>query len=76
MNTKVSITLDNEVLQFVDRQTQNRSRFINEILRQEQRKQLLQELANAYTEQANDPELQTEIAVWDVTSGDGLSQDA
>lgn len=47
MNTKVSITLDNEVLQFVDRQTQNRSRFINELLRQEQRKQLLQELANA-----------------------------
>lgn len=76
MNTKVSIILDDEVLQFVDRQTQNRSCFINDLLRQEQRKQFLQELANAYTEQANDLELQAEIAIWDSVSGDGLAQDA
>jgi metal-responsive CopG/Arc/MetJ family transcriptional regulator len=32
MSAKVSITLDREVLEFVDRSSQNRSQFINEIL--------------------------------------------
>lgn len=76
MSTKVSITLDDEVLQFIDRQSPNRSRFINDLLRQAQRQQLLLELASAYTEQVSDLELQTELALWDTVSGDGLAQNA
>ncbi len=33
----------------------------------------MNELKNAYKEQANDPEFQEEIAVWDVTVDDGLN---
>lgn len=72
MSAKVSITLDEEVLEFVDRSSQNRSQFINEILSKEKKRQSLQELENAYTELANDPEYQAEIALWDVTVGDGI----
>lgn len=72
MSKKVSITLDDEVLDFVDQNSSNRSRFINEILRQEKHKILMEKLANAYEEQANDPEFQEEIAVWDMTASDGL----
>lgn len=72
MSAKVSITLDEEVLEFVDRSSQNRSQFINEILSKEKKRQFLQELENAYTELANDPEYQAEIALWDVTVGDGI----
>ena len=73
MSKKVSITLDDEVLEFVDRLASNRSSFINDILWQEKRRIFMKELEDAYKDQANDPELQQEISVWDVTVGDGLN---
>lgn len=72
MSTKVSITLDEEVLDFIDRSSHNRSQFINQILFQAKKSQLLKELGNAYTELANDAEYQAEIKLWDVTVGDGI----
>jgi metal-responsive CopG/Arc/MetJ family transcriptional regulator len=72
MSAKVSITLDEEVLEFVDRSSHNRSQFINQILSQAKKNKLLQELADAYTELANNPEYQSETELWDVTVGDGI----
>lgn len=72
MSAKVSITLDKEILEFVDRSSQNRSQFINEILSKEKKRQFLRELENAYTELANDSEYRAEIELWDVTVGDGI----
>jgi metal-responsive CopG/Arc/MetJ family transcriptional regulator len=72
MSKKVSITLDDEVLSFVDKLASNRSSFINDILRQEKKRILMQELADAYQQEANDPAFRSEIADWDVTAGDGL----
>jgi metal-responsive CopG/Arc/MetJ family transcriptional regulator len=72
MSAKVSITLDEEVLEFVDRSSQNRSQFINDILAKAKKSQLLKELEDAYTELANDPGYQAEIDLWDVTVGDGI----
>jgi cell division septum initiation protein DivIVA len=72
MSKKVSITLDDEVLEFVDQLASNRSSFINNVLWQEKQRIFMQELAAAYQDQANDPEFQEEIAVWDVVVGDGL----
>ena len=73
MSKKVSITLDDEVLSFVDQLATNRSRFINDILLREKRKIFMKELEEAYQEQGNDPVLQAETAVWDVTAEDGLN---
>jgi metal-responsive CopG/Arc/MetJ family transcriptional regulator len=72
MSAKVSITLDEEVLEFVDKSSQNRSQFINEILSKEKKRQFLQELEAAYTELAADPEYQAETELWNVTVGDGI----
>ncbi len=72
MSAKISITLDEEILEFVDRSSQNRSQFINEILSQAKKRQGLKELEDAYTELTNDSEYQAEIKLWDVTVGDGL----
>jgi metal-responsive CopG/Arc/MetJ family transcriptional regulator len=72
MSAKVSITLDEEVLEFVDRSSHNRSQFINQILAQAKKNQLLKELADAYTELANNPEYQAETKLWDVTVADGI----
>jgi metal-responsive CopG/Arc/MetJ family transcriptional regulator len=72
MSAKVSITLDEEILEFVDRSSKNRSQFINEILSQAKKSQLLKELEDAYTELANDPDYQAEVKLWDITVGDGI----
>ncbi|MEM8642610.1 MAG: hypothetical protein AAGG51_27905 [Cyanobacteria bacterium P01_G01_bin.54] len=74
MSKKVSITLDEAVLNFVDQHAAaNRSHFINEILSQEKRRMFMKELEAAYTAQANDPEFREEVAVWDIAVGDGLN---
>jgi len=73
MSKKVSITLDDEVLSFVDRLAGNRSSFINDILWKEKRRIFMQELEDAYKEQVNDPIFQEEISLWDVTAEDGLN---
>ena len=73
MSKKVSITLDDEVLSFVDRLAGNRSSFINDILWKEHQRIFMQELEDAYKEQVNDPILQEEISLWDVTAADGLN---
>lgn len=72
MSKKVSITLDDEVLDFVDQLASNRSRFINDVLWQEKRRIFMKELEDAYKDQANNSEIQEEISVWDITVGDGL----
>lgn len=73
MSKKVSITLDDEVLNFVDQLASNRSSFINDVLWKEKRRIFMKELEDAYKEQVNDPEFQEEISVWDVTADDGLN---
>lgn len=73
MNKKISITLEEEVLDFVDGLGTNRSSSINEILSREKKRIFKQELEAAYREQGNDPEFQAEIHVWDATVGDGLN---
>ncbi|MGB3669515.1 MAG: hypothetical protein WA783_01630 [Phormidesmis sp.] len=72
MSRKVSITLDDEILEFIDGFASNRSSFINAILQKERQRIFLQELEAAYTEQSNDPEFYDEMKIWDVAVGDGL----
>ncbi|WP_404789587.1 hypothetical protein [Altericista sp. CCNU0014] len=73
MSKKVSITLDDEVLSFVDRLASNRSSFINDVLLKEKQRILRKELEDAYKEQSCDPAFQEEMSVWDVAVGDGLN---
>ena len=72
MSKQVSITLDDEILAFVDRMTSDRSKFINELLRKEKHRALIKDLEEAYIEEANDPVLKAERNLWEITVGDGL----
>ena len=72
MSKKVSITLDDEVLSFVDKLASNRNSFINQILLKEKQRLFLKELDEAYIAQENDSVAQAEIALWSVTVSDGL----
>lgn len=67
----MSITLDDEVLAFVDQLASDRSSFINNVLWQEKRRVFMKDLEEAYKEQANDPAFQEEVSVWGTVAGDG-----
>jgi metal-responsive CopG/Arc/MetJ family transcriptional regulator len=73
MSKKVSITLDDEVLDFVDRLASNRSSFINDVLWQEKKRIFMKELEDAYKDQASDLEFQEEVSDWDIAVGDDLN---
>lgn len=72
MTVKISITLDDEIVQFIDAQGSNRSKIINQFLTKIKQEQLEQELKEAYLDQNKDPQFWSEFKLWDCTTGDGL----
>jgi hypothetical protein len=75
MKQKIAITLDRDLLSFIDRQAQgNRSDYLNSLITQERRKILEQETIAALQADIQDPEYQAEIAGWDRLAGDGIKE--
>jgi hypothetical protein len=73
MKQKIAITIDRELLSFIDRQAQgNRSDYLNSLITQERRKILAAEIIAALQADSRDPEYQAEIAEWDRLAGDGI----
>ena len=75
MAQKISITLDEEVLAFIDSQTKNRSQLINQVFDNLKKQQALSELEAAYIEQSKDEDEIAEIKLWDVTIADGIDDE-
>ncbi|MFB6274883.1 MAG: ribbon-helix-helix domain-containing protein, partial [Halothece sp.] len=76
MSVQISITLDEELLKFIDEKASDRSQFINQLLAKAQKQELAQQLAHSYQQQEEDSMFQREIQLWDATVGDGLGTDA
>ena len=76
MTIKISITLEDEIVDFIDSQGKNRSKIINDVLAKAKKEQLQKELKAAYIDQNNDPEFWAEFELWDTTVGDGLDGEA
>lgn len=72
MAQKISITLDEEVLAFIDSQTKNRSQLINQVFDNLKKQKALSELEAAYIEQSQDEDEIAEIKLWDITIADGI----
>lgn len=72
MTTKISITLDDEIVSFIDSQGSNRSKVINSLLTRIKQEKLEEDLKAAYIEQNEDPHFWSEFELWDSTTGDGL----
>ncbi|MBN3895938.1 MAG: CopG family transcriptional regulator [Nostoc sp. NOS(2021)] len=71
---KVTITLEEDILQFVDQYAHgNRSAYINTLLAEHRRQILAIEMIAALKQDAEDPEYQTEIATWDSVAGDDIN---
>ncbi|MDD1416446.1 CopG family transcriptional regulator [Dolichospermum sp. ST_con] len=71
---KVTITLEEDILRFIDQQAKgNRSGYINALLAEQRRKILEAEIIAALEEDAKDLEYQNEISAWDNVAGDGIN---
>ena len=71
---KVTITLEEDILRFIDQQAKgNRSGYINALLAEQRRKILEAEIIAALQEDAKNLEYQNEISAWDNVAGDGIN---
>ena len=76
MTHRTTITLDDEVYLFLnDIAGDNRSAYINELLKQERKNFLKQALIKANQEEAADLDYQEELQAWENTLSDDLSND-
>ena len=70
---KISVNLDDGVLDFLDRTTDNRSKYINDLIAKEKHKVFENKLRAAYQNLEKDPEFHQEVEAWDCVAGDGLN---
>ena len=69
---KISINVEDSSLKFLDKVTNNRSKYINALIQREEKKAFEAKLEADYAEQSNDVEWQKEVKLWDSTAYDGL----
>ncbi len=70
---KITIILEDDILQFIDSQLEdNRSTYINAVLKEHRRCELESQMITALQEDAQNSEYQAEIAAWDNVVSDGI----
>jgi Arc/MetJ-type ribon-helix-helix transcriptional regulator len=72
MKSKIAVSLDQELIEFLDAQAPNRSEYLNDLLVEQRTKVLKEQMIAALKADQADSEYQAEIAAWDVVVGDGL----
>lgn len=76
MTYRTTITLDDEAASFLqEKGGDNKSAFITRLLRDERRRALREAVVAANLEEAEDADYQDELADWDATLNDGLTDD-
>lgn len=74
MTNRATITLDDDAYAFLEASAgNNRSAYINKLLKEEKRRVLAAQILKANQEEASDPIYQEELKDWDATLTDGLS---
>jgi len=74
MTNRATITLDDDAYAFLEASAgDNRSAYINKLLKEEKRRVLEKQILKANQEEASDLTYQEKLMDWDVTSSDGLS---
>ena len=74
MTHRATFSLDERAFKFLKSEAgSNRSAFVSRLLREEEQRQLAQEILRANDEEREDLAYQEELADWDVTVDDGLT---
>jgi putative NADH-flavin reductase len=72
MKQKVTLTLDQELIEFIDVQADNRSEYLNELLVRHRSDVLAQQIKTALQADLHDPDYLSDLEDWDVVVGDGI----
>jgi hypothetical protein len=72
MKLKVTLTLDQELIEFLDTQASNRSEYLNTLLLQHRSHVLSYQMKAALQADLRDPDYLADIQDWDAVVGDGL----
>ena len=76
MTHRTTITLDDEIFSFLnDIAGDNRSAYINTLLKQDRDNFLKQAIIKANQEESEDSDYQEELQAWESTLSDGLKHD-
>lgn len=77
MTHRTTITLDDDSFTFLNTIAgNNRSAYINELLKHQRENYLKQSLLQANQEESQDPDYQSELNEWDITMYDGLNNES
>lgn len=73
MKQKIAVTLDEQLVAFLDLQANgNRSEYLNQLLLQDRKRTIESQLVSALQADCSDPEYLAEIKLWDSVVADGL----
>ncbi len=73
MKHKIAITLDEQLIAFIDLHSGgNRSEYLNQLLVQERKRTIEVQLIKALQEDCSDPDYLAEIQLWDAAIADRL----
>ncbi|MGH2415252.1 MAG: type II toxin-antitoxin system MazE family antitoxin [Microcystaceae cyanobacterium] len=73
MKQKIAVTLDEDLVSFLDVVAQgNRSEYLNNLLAKQRKYILETEMIEALKSDVEDPNYQQEVAHWDSVAGDGI----
>ncbi len=75
MTKKISITVNEENLKYLDSQIKNRSKYINELIEKDRRSKFEARMRAGYIAQSQNQNMQEEDQLWEVTIGDGIEDE-
>ena len=74
MANNISISLDRDNLEYLNTQIKNRSKYINDLIAQDRQKKFAELMKRGYLSQNQDPEIQEDDRLWEITTGDGIDE--
>lgn len=69
---KITISISDRAYRYLNSATENRSKFINDLIEQQEQTDFECKLEQAYIDQEQDPEFHLEKQLWECTISDGL----
>ena len=72
MTKNISITVNEQNLEYLDSQIKNRSKYINELIEKDRRNKFEASMRAGYIAQSQNKEMQSEDRLWEVAIADGI----
>lgn len=72
MSSNISISLNQENLEYLKTQVKNRSKYINDLIERDRQEKFAALMKQGYLSQNQDTEIQEDDRLWELTAGDGI----